>query len=418
MHSRGLYVQTENESTIDILMVTPEGKEMWISKVDPVKDLMAVIEIDYSEYRRRITQLHNLPLFQEKLDIAMWEYEELVNSVKRIPNLIAKTDPVGAYVVRRRIEMILQHPDDGSAMYLLESGQWMIDVLMEPVLTQIRLRNIFEVTFAATERKTQAERYYILRETYPQLFDYYFKVKRLPAEEGDMPFGKEVEYSINTLLELRMLEMEMYFRQPKRIARCAHCWDYFIPKTKKETLYCDREWEDEKTCKQLGPIAQRRVDRHYDTALELFEVHRKRMAARHERYMLSNQKMDTEFVLGINEYFDWSEMAKQARLDYIDGKISAEEFIRRIDKYGELTDFTAQKTEQTGESILERLVKQDLSFDPARRYFNIQTLDLEESDPQWKIMTAEEWMRGEQGTRRPLAEQAEEIHPKKKDEEE
>ena len=46
MHSRGLYVQTENESSIDILMVTPEGKETWIVKVDPVKDLMAAIEID------------------------------------------------------------------------------------------------------------------------------------------------------------------------------------------------------------------------------------------------------------------------------------------------------------------------------------------------------------------------------------
>jgi len=418
MHSRGLYVQTENESTIDILMVTPEGKEKRITNVDPVKDLMAAIEIDYAEYRRRIMQLHNLPLFQEKLDIAMWEYEELVNSVRKIPNLIEKTNPVGAFVVRRRIEMILQHPDDGSAMYLLQSGQWMIDVLMEPVLTQIRLRNIFEVTFATTERKTQAERYHLLRETYPQLFNYYFKVKRLPAEEGDMPFGKKIEYSINTLLELRMLELEMYFRQPKRIARCAHCWNYFLPKTKKETLYCDREWDDEKTCKQLGPITQRRVDRHYDTALELFEAHRKRMSARHERYMQSNQKMNTEFMLGINEYFDWSEIAKQARMDYLDGKISAEKFIRRIDMYGELKGFTVQKTEQTGESILEKLVKQDLTFDPARRYFDIQTLDLEEPDPQWKIMTAEEWMRSEQGSRRPLAEQAEEIHPRKIDEEE
>ena len=37
-------------------MVTPEGKEKRISNVDPVKDLMAVIEIDYSEYRRRIMQ--------------------------------------------------------------------------------------------------------------------------------------------------------------------------------------------------------------------------------------------------------------------------------------------------------------------------------------------------------------------------
>jgi hypothetical protein len=228
-----------------------------------------------------------------------------------------------------------------------------------------------------------------------------------------MPFGKKVEYSLDTLLELRMLELEMYFRQPKRIARCAHCWDYFVPKTKKETLYCDREWDDEKTCKLLGPNAQRRIDQHHDSALAIFEVLRKRMGARYERFMLSNQKTNTEFMLDIDGYFDWSEMAKQARLDYIDGKISAEEFIRRIDKYGELKDFTAQKTEQTGESVLERLVKQDLNFDPARRYFDIQTLDLGESNPQWKVVTAEERMKRDQGSHRPLAEQAKEIHPKK-----
>jgi hypothetical protein len=78
--------------------------------------------------------------------------------------------------------------------------------------------------------------------------------------------------------------------------------------------------------------------------------------------MQSNQKINTEFMLGINEYFDWSEIAKQARMDYLDGKISAEEFIRRIDMYGELKGFTVQKTEQTGESILEKLVKQDLTL--------------------------------------------------------
>ena len=45
MHSRGLYVQTESESAIDILMVTPKGKEKRISNVDPVKDLMAVLRL-------------------------------------------------------------------------------------------------------------------------------------------------------------------------------------------------------------------------------------------------------------------------------------------------------------------------------------------------------------------------------------
>ncbi len=413
MHRRGLYVQTEDESTIDILMVTPDGKEKRISSIIPAKDLMAAIEIDYSAYRKRVMQLQDLPLFQEKLDIAVSEYEELVNSAREIPRLIEKIDPVGAFVVRRRIEMILQHPDDGSASYLLYSGQWIIQALMEPVLAQIRLRNIFEVSFANTERATQAERYRILRQTYPQLVGYYFKVRHLPAEDGDMPFGKKVEYCINTLLELRMLELEMYFRQPKRIARCAHCWDYFIPKTKTETLYCDREWDGEKTCKQLGPNAQRRIDQHNDNALAIFEVLRKRMGARYERYMDSGEMMDTEFMLNVDGYFDWSDEAKLARMDYLNGKITAEQFIQIIDKYGELTEFVAQKAEQdTGESILERLVKQNLSFDPFRRYFDIQTLDLGETDPRWKIVTAEEWLKRDQGNRRPLAERVEDLLPK------
>ena len=413
MYGRGLYVQTENESAIDILMVTPEGKEKKISEIVPTQDLLNAVEIDYSAYRKRITQLQNLPLFQEKLDIAKSEYEELANTAKKIPNLIEKTDPVGAFVVRSRIALALQIPDDGTASFWLYSGQRILEALMEPVLAQLRLRNIFEVTFGNTERATQAERYKILRETYPQLFGHYFRIQHLPAENGNVPFGRTVEYAVNTLLELRILELEMYFRQPNRIARCAHCWGYFMPKTRKETLYCDRAF-GEKTCKQLGPNAQRRIDQHNDNALAIFEVLRHRMEARYERYMDSGERMNTDFALNIDSYFDWSDSARQTRMDYLDGKITAEEFIRHIDLYGELGDFTLQKTDSdTGESAFERKVKQDLSFDPAERYFDVQMLDLGKADPQWKTVTAEERLNRDKGTHKPLTEQAEDLPPKK-----
>ncbi len=226
-----------------------------------------------------------------------------------------------------------------------------------------------------------------------------------------MPYSNRIEYSINTLLELRMLELDMYFRQPNRIARCSHCWNYFIPKTKKETLYCDRVWEEGRTCKQLGPNAQRRIDQQNDNALAIFEVLRKRMIARYERYMNSCENMATEYALDLDNYLLWCEEASQARTAYLDGKITAEEFVRRIDMYGELKDFVAEKTENdTEESVLERLVRKNLDFDPAQRYCNIQTLDLGEPNPEWKIITAEEWMREEQGSHRPLAERVAEIN--------
>ena len=410
MHSRGLYVQTENELVIDILMVSPDGKEERISNINPSRDLIAAMEMDYSLYRGEVVELYNLPLFAPKLDIDYREYRELVRTAWFLPELIQNIDPIGAFVVRQRIKLITQRPDDGSASYWLYSGQHIIQALMEPVLTQLRLKNIFEVTFANTERKTQAERYRVLRQTYPQLFEYYFRMIHLPTEEGTMPYSNRVEYAINTLLEFRMLELDMYFRQPNRIARCGHCWHYFIPKTKKETLYCDRVWEDGRTCKQLGPNAQRRIDQQNDNALAIFEVLRKRMTARCERYMDSCERMDTEYALNLDNYLLWCEESSQVRTAYLDGKITAEEFIRRIDMYGELKDFVAEKiNEDTGESVLERLVRNNLDFDPAQRYCNIQTLDLGEPNPEWKTVTAEEWMRQEQGSHRPLVERAAEI---------
>ena len=160
----------------------------------------------------------------------------------------------------------------------------------------------------------------------------------------------------------------------------------------------------------MGPNAQRRIDQQNDNALAIFEVLRKRMTARYERYMDSCERMDTEYTLDIDNYLLWCEEASQARTEYLDGKITAEEFVRRIDMYGDLKDFVAEKTENdTGGSKLESFVRNNLDFDPSQRYCNIQTLDLSEPNPEWKIVTAEEWMRQEQGSHRPLVGRAAEI---------
>ena len=79
-------------------------------------------------------------------------------------------------------------------------------------------------------------------------------------------------------------------------------------------------------------------------------------------------------------------------------------------KYDKLRVFVAEKAEEdAAESALESLVQKNLDFDPSQRYCNIQTLDLGEPNPEWKIVTAEEWRRQEQGSHRPLAERAAEI---------
>jgi hypothetical protein len=48
--------------------------------------------------------------------------------------------------------------------------------------------------------------------------------------------------------------MLLFYNRKEAVCECELCSRYFIPKTKKKTLYCDRGFKDGKTCKQIGPL--------------------------------------------------------------------------------------------------------------------------------------------------------------------
>ena len=345
MRSPGLYVQTENETVMDILMIDHQMNQQVLAAVSPIEDLVSAVEMDYSEYRKHYKKLYDEhPLFDEKFDISYLEYIDLVEQAKKCVGRLRNIDPVGHFIASCKIEAVLRIPDNGSASYLLSCGAQILQILEEPLLTQIRLRNIFEVTFAKTERATQTGRYRQMQECYPQVTGYYCRSRHLPAEDRTKPFGRKVEYVLNDLLTFRLLELNMYFRQEqKRITRCEHCWHYFIPKTKKETRYCDREW-DGKTCKHWGPLARRRINEAQDNALEVYEIlhHRNELRCDHYVNKISTVR-ESGYQLDVIAYGDWSEMAQELRRAYLDGKISAADFIAKIDIYHEYPDF-AHKT--------------------------------------------------------------------------
>lgn len=420
MHSRGLNLHTEDESTVEILMVDIEGKENKTEPVSPSDDLVRVLEYDYSEYQSGIRKLRDEhPLLEESLDVSSLDYEDFLTAAFELPERIKDFNLAGYFVVISRLTSVLRIPDDNSASFLLNNAQRILHALEEPLLTQIRLRNIFEVGFADMERATQRERYTAVREAYPQLFQHYYSVRYLPTEDGSMPFGKRKEYALNSLLELRLLEMDMYFRQPKRIARCLHCWNYFIPRTNRETRYCDRIF-DGRDCKKLGPLALRRIDQHNDNALAVFETLRHRMASRAERFRDGGEDMTTDFDIDTIAYGEWCDMARRARMEYLDGKITVEEFISTIDIYGEFSDFYSQKNDvHAGENIYKQRVANDINFDSERRYFPIQTLILSEDPSQnppseWTITSAAEWQKREQGSSRSLIDLENDL-PEKED---
>lgn len=359
----------------------------------PAKDLIAAAEIDYRPYRREIKRLRDEhPLFTARLDIPVADFEDFVAEALLLPSMLQKVDPVSFFVLGILLDQALRREDDGSALFLLDAGEDLLHVLEEPIRAQIYLRNILEMTFDGMERVTQQERFERLCRIYPQvgtLCD--------PASLPDVEQGQRV-FRANSIFGLRMLELALYFQQDKqRIARCDYCWGWFIPKTKKVTRYCDQV-TDGFPCKQRGARFKRNLVEDEDGALKICNQLRDRMYARLLRWQDAAPGERANLIpMDYEQYNAWSENARLARMEYLKGKLTAEEFLRRIDTTHELESYETGKSERIGQTVWQKRVAGDIAFDPEVCYpEKFQLLDLRAADAEWEVYTADDLRRREQ----------------------
>lgn len=115
------------------------------------------------------------------------------------------------------------------------------------------------------------------------------------------------------------------------VARCRCCGRYFIPKTKKKTLYCDRILKDGKTCKEWGPILKHRKMVRDHEVIETFDRIKRKMYKRYERAEYGINQKPSEKDLSYAEYYQWLDQATGARDDYLEGKISKEDALNLIE---------------------------------------------------------------------------------------
>ena len=205
-------------------------------------------------------------------------------------------------------------------------------------------------------------------------------------------------FAVNSIFGLRLLELALYFQQDnQRIARCDYCWGWFIPKTKKVTRYCDRV-TDGYPCKQRGARFKRNLVEEQDGALKICNQLRDRMYARLLRWQdAAPSERDGLIPMDYDQYDAWSENARLARIEYLKGKLTAEEFLRRVDVTQELTSYETDKAELVEETDWQRLVARRYSFDPAKHYPEVmQVLDLRVPEPRWELYTADDLRREDQ----------------------
>ena len=401
----GLWIETGDDGKICIVMSGTYRPETHLPFVTPAEDLVAAVEMDYTAYRREVQRLYERhPLFEANLDISVSELEDLSAEALLLPSVLHEIDPLGFFELGNLLDKALRMRDDGSASFLLRAGQRLLQTLEVPIYTQIRLRNIMEMAFDGMERVTQQERFEKLRSVYPQVAKF-CDPARLDGYENVI-----LSLPVDNVYQLRLVELMLYFRQEKqRIARCDYCWNYFIPRTQAATRYCDRIF-DGQSCKKRGANLKRKKGPEQDDALKLFKQLRDRMYARMLRYQdAPENQRDRLIPMTVIQYDVWEKNARQARRDYMAGKIEAREFLRRIDTTHELTSYDTLKQElPPEESIWQKRVAADLDFDPERQYpSSLMLLDLSKpsDDPQWQYLTAEELIRKDQEGHQSLKDQ-------------
>ena len=389
-----LLLKAEDNNRWAVILHQADGRETILPSTTPAEHLIAASEVDYSAYRREIRNLReHHPLFEERLEVSQVDFEDFVAEALLLPAMLREIDPMGYFVVVQLMDQSLRQEDDGSALFLLNAAAQLLQILEEPLRAQVYLRNALEIACDGMERATQQERYQKLVGTYPEL-----QCLCDPALLPDEPSKGQV-YAAYSIFGLLGLELALYFHQDKqRIARCDYCWLYFIPKTRKETHYCDRE-TDGFPCKQRGSRFKRNLDAEQDEALLACKRLRDRMYARLLRYTDAHPNNRKNLIfMDYDQYDTWSENARLARIDYLDGKLTAEEFLRKIDTMHDLEEYSVGETQTLPmETAWQRMVSNNIGFDPENHYpEGFMLLDLRTDDPKWQTFSADELRRKDQ----------------------
>lgn len=133
----------------------------------------------------------------------------------------------------------------------------------------------------------------------------------------------DIQYLFRSAEQYYIFLLQHFFISNPKIAQCQHCGRYFIPKTRKKTLYCDHIVRDGKTCKQIAPyLTYKRKAAANRIISEFLRI--KRMLVRRVDRALSDKKASL-IDMTYDQYRDWLRTATDARNRYLAGILSEEE---------------------------------------------------------------------------------------------
>ena len=136
------------------------------------------------------------------------------------------------------------------------------------------------------------------------------------------------EYQFRSEDQQFIFLLQHFILSKPNVAVCQFCGRYFIPKTRKKTLYCDRVVRNGRSCKRVAPHLKRKEKIAASRVLTLFKRVKEMMEKRYDR--TGDDKAPSIIDITYEQYFEWLLLATDARDRYLAGELTEDKAISII----------------------------------------------------------------------------------------
>lgn len=313
----GLYVRLCSDGTINRTLRSARG-ETELGDTTIGDALIDFSELNFENYAKLLdvitqyaeaTEIEGAENFGQ---VDMNYFDQMKDLTEQLVSVLEEELPVSGTLLRTALQDYVPQ-DDGSAWYVYEAKSKIIDCLEAVMRFQMALNHILSL-LAQGEQIHPSEFTFLKEMSVTQIVRYDGRITT------QYLFRAETDY-------LRFLLMHFLPEKP-RVAFCHCCGRFFIPRTKKKTLYCDRVLRDGKTCKDLAPHLKHRWAAGKETVIREFDRAKQRMYRRYER--TDGIKSESDKDLTYSQYYAWLDTATAARDQYLRGEITEEDALRII----------------------------------------------------------------------------------------
>lgn len=316
----GVYVTLQNGGIIKRTLVTNKGETV-LDDTTVGAELIWYAELDYNTYVDTLIKIEGLSDQVEDdgdpenygtvyLDI----FDELLTEANELVYDIEDVYPTFGSLLR--FDLLDHTPkNDGSAMYVYDAKYTICEHIAEPVHFYILLREILEDLSLGIPLDFEDKYTYLAQGEFVQSYTFNDSL--------------ELEYRFRSIKSYFQFLLMNYLNSEPNIARCQCCGQYFIPKTRKTTLYCDRVVKDGKTCKEIAPAIIHKNAVDTEPVLKAYDRTKQKMYKRYERAYYSPDQLPKG--ISFEKYLEWRDPAAEARTKYLKGEITAEEALKIIE---------------------------------------------------------------------------------------